>query len=200
MISVLVILIFVQGVILPEYIASKIDDYSSLSRYISELGANGAPYQLFVNTSLFLPVGFAILLLVYLIYTNIVNGEKLMRAKGLLALPGAAYVGSVFLPCEPGCPLLTTSPIQIIHNILGLMQYTGAISGIAIWANWFKKMDTGFYKVASWGAVFFIVTGAIGMLIPHFTEFRGLLQRLADYSYFVWLSLLAGYITIDKKD
>jgi len=196
----LLMLIFVQGIITSQYLANHIDGYSSSSQFISELGANSAPYQLFVNTSIFLPVGLAILLLVYLSHCHFYNNQKLNRAGWLLALPGVAYLGSVFFPCQPGCPLLTSDPSQIIHNILGLLEYLGAIFGMLIWTLWFKKVDAGGYKTISWIALLLIVIGFTGMIIPYLSEYRGLLQRMADYSYFVWLSLLVGYAPSNQLD
>ena len=198
----LIIVIIISGIVMPEITAAQLDNYSSISQYISELGEKNAPLQLFVNTSLFVTVGFAILLLVYLIDLKFgdQHNDQTKKAIWLLYLPGVAYIGSALFPCQPGCPLMTTDPVQIIHNFLGLLEYSGAVWGIAIWAKWFKNYEVKIYTVFFQTSVFFIFIGFIGMIIPYLSEYRGLLQRMADYSFFLSLSLLAVYIIVhDRK-
>ena len=53
---ILSVLLFLSGVLPPEFIGFLSSDYNSMSHYISELGAVGAEYSIIINYFGFLPI------------------------------------------------------------------------------------------------------------------------------------------------
>ena len=120
---ILSVLLFLSGVLLPEFIGFLSSDYNSISNYLSELGAVGAEYSRVVNYFGFLPTAFSVLFITLLLQSNFSN-TRLSRVGFLLVGIGyfIAYFGAFIFPCDFGCPS-EGSFSQNMHMILGLISY-----------------------------------------------------------------------------
>jgi hypothetical protein len=168
------------------------EEYSQLSQYISELGAREAPYGEQVSLLGFLPIG--ILVLIFLVCARPSLPPGWTTNLGLLALSaiGAAYLVAAFFRCDPGCPS-QGSTSQSVHNLFGLLEYGGALSGLLLLAS-------AFHGSTSWRsattptiiAAALVGVGLLGLLTPALVLLRGLFQRIAEASIFLWIARTSG--------
>lgn len=162
--------------------------YSHVSQFISELNATGTPYAQTIGWLGFFPFGV-------LAGALIVAGSERAPVRGasrlgywLLMAEPIAYIGSAIAPCDLGCPL-DGSANQVLHNILGLLTYLATTLGLFllaftpnIWIRWRL-----FWTVLSllWLTFFSL------MMAEPLAEWRGLLQRLAEWIVFGSLCICA---------
>lgn len=78
--------------------------YSHLRDYISELGANGAPYADWVNYFGFLPIGVLVLFVCFMLPAILPKNRITIAACIFLLSLSIAYVGASIAPCDLGCP------------------------------------------------------------------------------------------------
>lgn len=178
------------GIVLPEALGLLNADYSAVSNYLSELGALGAPSATAANYFGFLPVSIAVFTLVVVLWQRL-PARPLIRA-GLIGLLGISvgYLGAFLFPCDAGCPA-EGSQRQALHNLAGLVQYAGALVGLFLVYAGLRRTSLELEQlplitlvVACW-----VLAAVFMMFTPELQSIRGLSQRLADYSLFVWLAL-----------
>ncbi len=179
--------LLVSGIVLPEIVGYQTEGYSSQSNYLSELGAIDARFSHFVNYFGFLPVGLAVITLVFVLSKKLPH-VSLVRA-GLICMLGVAvgYLGAVVFPCDNGCPS-TGGVDQGFHNVAGLFEIIGATTGLFLLYFGCRTEVRGRFPLATLAAAVVVTVGFLIMLIPEFGQVRGLTQRLADYTIFVWFS------------
>jgi len=161
-------------------------NYSHLSQFISELGAQGAPHAALVNYAGFLPAGICICAFAVLAWLALPRSAG--SAFGMLgiALFGLGYIVATFYPCDAGCRPATPSADQAIHNALGLLGYLTAPFTLAL-LGWKARGWPGGKKLAVHGFI-----GAVGAFIgisflsPEFA-YVGLAQRLLEVCVLSWI-------------
>ena len=188
---ILSVLLFLSGVLLPEFIGFLSSDYDSISNYLSELGAVGAEYSRVVNYFGFLPTAFSVLFITLLLQSNFSN-TRLSRAGFLLVGIGyfIGYFGAFIFPCDFGCPS-EGSFSQNMHMILGLISYLIAPVGLILLGIGLRKDPMIIYSLASFIATFIFLLGFFMMLNPSQIDLLGFWQRLIDYTVFVLLIFLS---------
>jgi len=174
--------------------------YSHVAQFMSELGARGAPNEMWVRFLGFLPAGLLLCFFAWL-------ARGALPGSGLATLGfigigtfAAGYVVAAFFPCDPGCRPTIASFSQIIHTAAGLAGYLMAPIGmlaLAIaarrWPDASRLSAAGFLSAA---------VSAIGLatLSPE-SPYVGLSQRLIEASVLSWVLLCAFYIqTRAKRD
>jgi hypothetical protein len=166
--------------------------YSHVSQFISELGASGAAHGALVSWLGFAPIG-AFVLGFLALAAGVLPGSRLATAGfGCLAAVGAAYLASAAFPCDPGCPS-TGSLSQSVHNLFGLLEYLGAVSGVLLLFAAFRRAR-GLRVLArgSAAAALLVALGFAGILIPGLEPVRGISQRIAEGAIFLWIALASG--------
>jgi hypothetical protein len=154
--------------------------YSQISSFVSELNATGTSWATALSFAGFLPL--ALLLAAFLVAAAPLANVQGASRVGYLLLwsQPIAFLGVVFVPCDPGCPAVG-SPSQALHNLIGLVTYFAA--GLAFVLLSFAPRSTGRSGIwhhalrlaaAAWLALFVL------MLQPELAPWRGLLQRGAD--------------------
>mgnify|MGYP002629203099 FL=1 len=188
---ILSVLLFLSGVLLPEFIGFLSSDYNSISNYLSELGAVGAEYSRVVNYFGFLPTAFSVLFITLLLQSNFSN-TRLSRAGFLLVGIGyfIGYFGAFIFPCDFGCPS-EGSFSQNMHMILGLISYLIAPVGLILLGIGLRKDPMIIHSLASFIATFIFLLGFFMMLNPSQIDLLGFWQRLIDYTVFVLLIFLS---------
>jgi hypothetical protein len=123
------------GVLVPEH--------SHVANFISELGAVGTRWGAAVSFGGFLPIG--LLALTFLVVAAPLLGPRRggMIGYWLLSCVGIAYVGAAFAPCDVGCPSPPTSPRQLLHNLLGILEYVGGGVGLLVFASGYFRRRPG---------------------------------------------------------
>ena len=188
---ILSVLLFLSGVLLPEFIGFLSSDYNSISNYLSELGAVGAEYSRVVNYFGFLPTAFNVLFITLLLQSNFSN-TRLSRAGFLLVGIGyfIGYFGAFIFPCDFGCPS-EGSFSQNMHMILGLISYLIAPVGLILLGIGLRKDPMIIHSLASFIATFIFLLGFFMMLNPSQIDLLGFWQRLIDYTVFLLLIFLS---------
>ena len=188
---ILSVLLFLSGVLLPEFIGFLSSDYNSMSHYISELGAVGAEYSIIINYFGFLPVSFSALIITLLLQSKFSN-TRLSRVGFLLVGIGyfIAYFGAFIFPCDFGCPS-EGSFSQNMHMILGLISYLITPVGLILLGIGLRKEPMIIHSLASFVATFIFLLGFFMMLNPSQIDLLGFWQRLADYTVFALLIFLS---------
>jgi hypothetical membrane protein len=188
---ILSVLLFLSGVLLPEFIGFLSSDYNSISNYLSELGAVGAEYSRVVNYFGFLPTAFSVLFITLLLQSNFSN-TRLSRAGFLLVGIGyfIGYFGAFIFPCDFGCPS-EGSFSQNMHMILGLISYLIAPVGLILLGIGLRKDPMIIHSLASFIATFIFLLGFFMMLNPSQIDLLGFWQRLIDYTVFLLLIFLS---------
>lgn len=155
-------------------IAATRPDYSHVRDTISQLGESGARLGGPTSYAVFLPVGAALAVLAYL-------ALAIDRDVALLAVCMAAgYLGAALFRCDPGAPS-RGSWRQHVHNAFGRVQYLGgayALYRLAIQAG----------PLTAAPVVVVVLVSAV-TLVPGQWRARGLLQRIAELTLFISLSL-----------
>lgn len=175
-----------SGFFLLELIGFLRPNYLFSTHYISELGADGAPYSALVNWAGFFVVSISLVVLILNLWRNLAKNSGFLL--GCIGISGVAiaYMGAFIFPCDSGCPAVGSTK-QAIHNMTGIIEYFGGMTGLLLLAYGLKK--AGSIRFASLTILAFIcmIIGFSGMLIPEMQALKGAWQRLADYSFFIWL-------------
>ena len=160
--------------------------YDQGSQYISELGEQGAVHGAAVSLCGFLPTGLLVLAFIGGVVRSLPQTAVVHIAMLCLSGVGFAYITAAFARCDPGCPQ-GGSPAQDIHNLLGLVEYVGALLGLSLLA-WAVRTDPGWqrFRTISIGAALGVLIGFTGMLAGE-ASMRGLWQRLAEVAIFGWI-------------
>jgi hypothetical protein len=168
--------------------------YSHLAQYISELGARGAMHARAVSALGFAPIGALMLAFLAAASTQLPRVPQTVFGTTALAMVGLAYLISAVFPCDPGCPS-QGSRAQAVHNLFGLLEYSGAFIGLRVLATGFRSAPAwrGLAPVTSAAAI--AVAGAfIAMLSPGLEWCRGLSQRVAELAIFGWVALVSLHL------
>ena len=193
------LVLLASGIVLPEIVGYVRDDYNSYSNYLSELGAVGVPYSYLINFAGFLPVGLAIIILVFALFQRL-TGTRWLRT-GLVCLLGVSlgYLGAVLFWCDYGCP--TDGGIrQGLHNLAALIEYIGAIVGLFCICIGIRKGSNRTFAAVTLAAALTVTIGFFLLLDPNLQQLRGASQRMADYSIFLWFNFAVfGYANTSKK-
>lgn len=168
-------------------------NYSHMGQYISELGAQGAPFALFMNWLGIIPFGGLIMMFAIYFY----NVEDSFWIKwfvgGGLFLCGLGFLAAGYYPCDNGCSFDNMSKSQIIHNFSAMIAFMIAILVSIIYGifqfvrMWPVHRFTGLVKG---GGLFGLgmIASLYGMiLVGHDSENIGLLQRSFVINFFIWL-------------
>lgn len=187
------IILLISGIAVPEALGLWDDTYSSTTHYLSELGALGTPTYTIANWVGFLPVGLAMLFLLAYLW-HALPPTVLIRL-GLFGMFGmvVGYIGAFFYPCDLGCPADGLGR-QAIHNLSGVYAYLSALVGLPLLALGLRRTMP---RAAGITLVTFlcVVIASYLMAAPDLQGFRGLSQRLADYSIFLWVAA----VTFQRK-
>lgn len=189
-ILVTVAILILCGIVLPETLSALWADYSSMSHYLSELGAVGAPHAAIINIFGFLPVALATAILLSVIAFRQLRTNR-GRIGAVLVGIGLAtgYLIAVFFPCDLRCPV-QGSPRQAVHNLAGLIQYPLGALGLILMGQDLKrhKGALGWLFILSGCAM---AIGFVMMILPDQHGLRGFWQRLGDYSAFIVIARAA---------
>lgn len=171
-------------------------DYSHFSQYISELNAITTPNASLIGWVGFMPFGIlaALLIIVTSKYVPVVGISRF--GYWLLLAEPIAYIGSTFFPCDVGCPL-QGSESQFVHNALGGITYVATTIGLILLSFTptipIRWRVTWIAVAATWFSLFSM------MLEPELANYRGILQRFAEWVVYGALLTCAWYYLGNKK-
>ena len=173
------------AVIMPIYFARRIVDYSATCNTLSELGSMGSPYKNAVANVYFLPLALAnitFLLTAYFLFADLFNNFLPLI---LMSFVSVGYLVAAVFPSDQGSPMKGSVRNQI-HNLGGFFEYIGSGLGLILLglSPFLWSGGWGVYLAISGGVILVML---ILLIFPFFQLKRGLIQRVAEYSYFGWM-------------
>ena len=168
--------------------------YSHLSQFISELGAENAPNQLYMNYFGIIPFGFSICLFSFAgIFYSKPKAQKL--AFIILSLTGILFVIAGIFNCDEGCTFEDMSQKSIIHNMSAFSAFLLSILvqllvGILVFTKRRTRLNKYSFLAGIIGIILFFLISKVGI----YSEFRGLFQRLFLTNFLVWLIVSGSLI------
>jgi len=189
LLSLLGILISLFAVLMPQYFAFRTTryagvDYSSIKNTLSELGSINSPFQHSVAHYYFLPLSLANIVFLFSVYF-LFEGSLSSRAPFvLMSFVSIGYLIAAFSPCDQGSPLKGSVRNQI-HNLGGFFEYIGSGLGLILLSltSHYSLFGDGWnaYLMISGGVILLML---VLLILPFLQSIRGLIQRVAEYSYF----------------
>jgi hypothetical protein len=167
--------------------------YSHISQFISELGANGAPFGEAVSYAGFFPAG--VLICAFAVFAWRAAPRSALSTIGFIGifLFSIGYIAATFFRCDFGCRPEEPSFSQTMHNTFGLLGYLFAplcllLLGLAArkWPN------AGFVSLLGFVAAATSLMGLMTMA-PE-SPFAGLSQRVIEASVLGWIVACALYL------
>lgn len=167
--------------------------YDHVSQYISELGANGAPFGFEVSWYGFLPVG--VFVIAFAVFAWLATPRSVLGTLGFagIVLFAVGYVGAAFFRCDYGCRPEDPSPAQALHLLFGLAGYLFAPLTLLLlalaarqWPNGGGVALAGF--IAAPAALIAFVTMA-----PD-SPLVGVSQRVLEASVMGWIVVCGLYL------
>lgn len=165
--------------------------YSHVAQTISELGAQGAAHGALVSAAGFAPIG--VLVAAFLVLAAGALPASARARAGLVCLGGVAagYLGAALFRCDAGCPG-EGSLSQQLHNLFGLLEYGGAIAGLALLGGALRAVPAGRpLATLSFVTAAGVAAGLLAMLVPGLAPVRGLAQRVAEAAIFGWIAIVS---------
>ena len=151
-------------------------DYDLVSQFTSELTTSGTPWARAIAAS-HVAWGALGLALLWVAAPMAPLAGVARAGYWLLASEPGVWIGSAFLPCDPGCPV-DGSLTQTLHNVWAAATFIATTVGLLLLAcNRAASRAARF----AWAllAVFWIATFVL-MLVPDAAPVRGLIQRLGE--------------------
>lgn len=174
--------------------------HSHVGNFIGELGAVGAEWGAVVSFGGFLPIGLVSLTFL-MVAAPLVDPRAGARVGYcLLSCVGVAYVGAAFAPCDLGCPSPPTSPRQLLHNLLGILEYVGGGIGLMLFVGGYfqRRPDRPAQTVLfASGATALGVFAAISA--PGLAAWHGLIQWVGEVALFGSLVLIGWRLARPKR-
>lgn len=178
---------------------ASFDGYDHVAQYISELGANGAPYGWHVSWLGFLPIG--ILICAFAVFAWSAAPRSVLATIGFIGvfLFSIGYVGSAFFPCDFGCRPEAPSFSQAMHELVGLAGYLLAPLTLLLLGLAARK-----WPGAMWLSVLAFITaagalvGLSGLMDPDAPQV-GLYQRVLEASMLSWVVACGLYLGLQKR-
>ncbi len=162
-------------------------DYDPVSQFTSELTSSGTAWAGAIATA---HVVWGVLGLALLwVAAPIVPVSGVARGGyWLLASEPGVWIGSAFLPCDPGCPF-DGSLTQTLHNLWAAITFVATTVGLLLLA---RNPAVSATTRLAWAllAVFWLSTFVL-MLLPAAEPVRGLIQRLGEGTLYGTLCVVA---------
>jgi len=171
-------------------------EYSHISQFISELGADGAPNNTLMNFLGIIPFGLSILLFAIGSFLSLKNDLLGQISFSFLGITGILFVMAGLYSCNVGCDFDNMTQEAIVHNMSAFSAFIlFLISAIVLGLNYFSKRKNKMHLFSLTGAI-------VGMLLFYiisttgiYSDFRGLYQRLFIVNFFIWLIGIGYYMS-----
>lgn len=169
-------------------------NYSHVSQFISEFGATGAPNANAFSWAGFFPVGVLVCVTAIALWRGLPRSKLMHMVVLAVAMFGISYIISAVYPCDAGCQPARPSQSQVIHDLVGLFAYLCLPPALLAFAWQSHRWPNARYLslLATAGGII-----ALLGIVALFTVERnlGLVQRLMEGFFFVWLISTASYAT-----
>jgi hypothetical membrane protein len=184
-------LLFILGTLQP--------NYSQVRDFISELGAEGAPFANVMNYVGIALVGALLALFSIPLYRVTKPGWLVLGGAASMALSGLTFIVVGFFPCDPGCSVAAPSMTMRVHILAGFSAM--GTQSLAAWLYGFgliARSGSRQYAIASL-ALESVAIVALALLVGFGSHFQwpGLLQKIEQAATDLW-ALLSGLYCLTR--
>ncbi len=171
-------------------------DYDMVSQFTSELTTSGTPWARAIAAS-HVAWGMLGLALLWVAAPMAPLAGVARVGYWLLASEPGVWIGSAFLPCDPGCPV-EGSLTQALHNWWAAATFLATTVGLLLLA---CNRAVSRTAKSAWAllAVFWATTFVL-MLVPDAAPVRGLIQRLGEGTLYGSLCVVAWRLPAARGD
>lgn len=169
--------------------------YSQPRDFISELGAQGAPFALAMNAGISLG-GLLVTLFSVALYRACNSSPLALGGAALLALSGLAFIAVGLFPCDPGCSLRAPSPVMRVHLLAGMIAMTTqSAAPLALGLRFVTDSRRRSYALVSL-ACGIVAAGALLLLFGQGSRlsFPGFVQKLVQAATGLWVLVSGAYV------
>lgn len=166
------------------------EGYSHASQPMSELGADGAPYAIVMNTAGLPLLGLSMVAFASGLYLGISNGRGSKTGPALLAVSGAGLALTGAFPCDPACEDVTT--VGRLHGAFATTAATAMVLALLAMYARFRR-DGRWRSYATCTLATAIVALPLSALYGFdvFEGWRGALQRVSVALPLLWVEVVA---------
>jgi hypothetical membrane protein len=193
-------LLLATGLVIPLWLlagvwltAQAYPGYDHLQQAMSQLGAEGAPTQLWSPRVNNFPLAVLFALFAWGLARRW-EGSTLARVSAVLVLlHGLGSLGTGWFPCDQGCAPAQPSLSQQLHNLSGLLMFLSLTLASALWA-WLGNRVAGSRPLALFSLACVVLAIATVVLMAQAAQsghLFGLYQRLNYGVSVVWVAGLA---------
>lgn len=169
----------------------QFDNYDPVSQYISETMATGSPYGKMLRFFGYIPSGILLTIFSFSGFKKFPKSNLItLGFVGLGIFYGIATVVVGVFPCDVGCnkEFIDPSISQIIHNFTGALTYVFVpichlLIGMALFKSKSYLSFSKFSILSGLTSSFFIGL----LLFAPLTNFTGLLQRIIEGIFIIWV-------------
>jgi hypothetical membrane protein len=177
-------------------------DYDHIRDFISELGAIGAPYAIYMNYLGFTFLGISIIFFGLTTYYKLnFNFNDKLTTIGIILIfvSGLSFFLIAFFPCDANC--INKSIIGIIHsNLSDIAQFSMIISILFIYINIKNKSSWKYFDDFSLISFFMGIIFALIYNLNIIENYDGLLQRISFGIPLIWIFIMSIKILISKNN
>lgn len=179
------------------YCGASRPGYDPVNQFISELAERGSSTESLMRIMAFYLPGMLSVMFGVLIITRFAGWPVGV----LLIINGAARVTAGIFPCDPGCPVTSSSVSQVVHNAAAMVNGV-TLPSAALFCS-FRLWKTGHNRFAFYS----LLSATIGMLFlllmlmnATTRNHAGLFQRLSFGTVNLWLAAFAVTIWRSKTE
>lgn len=165
--------------------------YSHVSRFISELGATGAPHPAVLDFGGLIPAGALTVAFAVAMYRTYRPGTALAVSSSLVALAGMSRLIAGIFPCDPGCSLEAMSSSARIHALAGLTAFVSGMAAPFLFAVAMRAKRARLGRLSLALGAGALVAFALGFQQGADSPYIGALQRLHLAFFHAWVVIVA---------
>jgi hypothetical membrane protein len=167
-------------------------DYSHVTHFISELGANGTTNAALMNYAGFVPGGLMLAAFGVALAGALPRRRLTLAAAALVTLFGGGVAASGFISCDAGCPQGDGSIENAIHNAIAPIAFLCLIAATAVLGLCFRRLPGwrafSLYSLLTSAFALGFLAALAGSLDTR--ELTGLWQRLLLAVLFLWCAVV----------
>lgn len=168
-------------------------NYDPMAQFISELGADGAPYAPVMNYLGILPFGVGMVLFGLGLIVGLHEGVVSRIGGSLTAIAGIGFTLAAINSCDAGCPFVDISLAAQIHNYAAFGAFLVLLPAVLLvaWAYYrhTRQLMVTFFQIAMLAALVMGLYGLFSLGPTH--ELTGAAQRLFIFGAIAWQATLA---------
>lgn len=163
--------------------------YDHITQHMSVLGESGGPNAIVMNIAGLALLGILMIAFSFSLHLGIKKSKYSKFGSILIAVAGAALMGSAFFPCDPRC--VNISFTGKMHDVFGTIPAIAIILALLLISN-AMKLDIRWQNYRAYTSVTSILTIFCSFLLIFavFEDWSGLVQRFGMGIPLLWMMVI----------